>query len=68
MSGAYTATFWADEERKIVRLGSEKGISFPMPFYVILNEFRSMVSGVANIIDFQDQAIEKLVKEINELN
>jgi len=68
LSGAYIATFWADEERKIVRLGSGKGISFPMPFSVILNEFRSMVSGVANIIDFQDQAIEKLVKEINELN
>ena len=68
LSGAYSATFWADEERKIVSLGSGNGISFPMPFTEVLKEFRGMVSGVANCIDFEDQVIEQLVKEMNELN
>jgi hypothetical protein len=65
LSGINGSTFWCADKRKIVHFKPGKGIGLPKPFIRSFMKFSEMVKQWPNQnIDFQDQAIERLIHEI----
>ena len=65
LSGSHGSTFWCAEDRKIVHFKSGEGPGLPKPFISSLKKFSEMLKPASTQqIDFQDQAIERLIQEI----
>lgn len=66
LSGSHHKTFWCAEENRIIYSANEKGLKLPPPFYTSLLRFKKMMDdGPKLYLDFQDQAIEQLIKELS---
>lgn len=64
LSGSFSATFWSPELEEIVCLGSKDNINLPDLFIEYFKAFKKKSFAGLEIYDFQDKAIEELLKEI----
>ncbi len=65
LSGSFWAMFWSDYSSKIVEFSSRKGHGLHMSYISLLKDFKSKVTGMEIRIDFQDEAMEQLIKEVS---
>jgi len=65
LSGGHTSIFWCAEENRLIQFRTGEGPGLPKPFLDSYRRFTEMVNPGSQLsIDFEDQAIEQLIKEL----